>query len=75
MPPDSAGTQFSPMVADAPHLDGEYAASGKVISGIEECDRIVNVPRNRMDRPLQDEKMVKVTVETFGETYPEPEKA
>ena len=42
---------------------------------MEECDRIVNAPRNRMDRPLQDEKMVKVTVETFGETYPEPEKA
>ena len=73
--PDSAGSQFFLMVADAPHLDGEYAAFGKVISGIEECDRIVNVPRNRMDRPLQDEKMVKVTVETFGETYPEPEKA
>lgn len=73
--PDSAGSQFFLMVADAPHLDGEYAAFGKVISGMEECDRIVNAPRNRMDRPLQDEKMVKVTVETFGETYPEPEKA
>ena len=73
--PDSAGSQFFIMHADAPHLDGEYAAFGKVISGMEECDRIVNVPRNRMDRPLQDEKMVKVTVETFGETYPEPEKA
>ena len=73
--PDSAGSQFFLMVADAPHLDGEYAAFGNVISGMEECYRIVNAPRNRMDRPLQDEKMVKVTVETFGETYPEPEKA
>ncbi len=72
--PDSAGSQFFLMVEDAPHLDGEYAAFGKVISGIEECDRIVSVARNRRDRPLEDEQMVKVTVETFGEEYPEPEK-
>ncbi len=72
--PNSAGSQFFLMVEDAPHLDGEYASFGKVISGIEECDRIVSVPRNRMDRPLEDEKMVKVTVETFGEEYPEPVK-
>ena len=72
--PNSAGSQFFLMVEDAPHLDGEYAAFGKVVSGIEECDRIVSVPRNRMDRPLEDEKMVKVTVETFGEEYPEPVK-
>ena len=71
--PDSAGSQFFLMVEDAPHLDGEYAAFGKVISGIEECDRIVSVARNRRDRPLEDEQMVKVTVETFGEEYPEPE--
>ena len=72
--PNSAGSQFFLMVEDAPHLDGEYASFGQVISGIEECDRIVSVPRNRMDRPLEDEKMVKVTVETFGEEYPEPVK-
>lgn len=72
--PNSAGSQFFLMVENAPHLDGEYASFGKVISGIEECDRIVSVPRNRMDRPLEDEKMVKVTVETFGEEYPEPVK-
>lgn len=72
--PDSAGSQFFLMVEDAPHLDGEYAAFGKVISGIEECDRIVSVARDRRDRPLEDEQMVKVTVETFGEEYPEPEK-
>lgn len=72
--PNSAGSQFFLMVEDALHLDGEYASFGKVISGIEECDRIVSVPRNRMDRPLEDEKMVKVTVETFGEEYPEPVK-
>lgn len=72
--PDSAGSQFFLMVEDAPHLDGEYAAFGKVISGIEECDRIVSVARDRRDRPLKDEQMVKVTVETFGEEYPEPEK-
>ena len=72
--PNSAGSQFFLMVEDAPHLDGEYASFGKVISGIEECDRIVSVPRNRMDRPLEDEKMVKVTVEPFGEESPEPVK-
>ena len=72
--PDSAGSQFFLMVEDAPHLDGEYAAFGKVISGIEECDRIVSVARDRRDRPLEDEQMVKVTVKTFGEEYPEPEK-
>ena len=72
--PNSAGSQFFLMVEDAPHLDGEYASFGEVICGIEEGDRIVSVPRNRMDRPLEDEKMVKVTVETFGEEYPEPVK-
>ena len=73
--PDSAGSQFFLMVEDAPHLDGDYAAFGKVVSGIEECDRIVSVPRDGRDRPYQDEKMVKVTVVTFGQEYPEPEKA
>ena len=74
MNPNSAGSQFFIMVADAPYLDGDYAAFGKVISGLEECDRIVHAERNRQDPPLTEQKMVKVTVETFGEEYPEPEK-
>lgn len=73
MHPDSAGSQFFIMVDDAPHLDGQYAAFGKVIEGMEEAQRIVSVSRNRMDKPLEDQVMTKVTVETFGETYPEPE--
>lgn len=74
MNPNSAGSQFFLMVADAPHLDGQYAAFGKVISGMEEADRIVSVRRDRNDRPYEDEKMVSVTVETFGGEYEEPEK-
>lgn len=72
--PDSAGSQFFIMVEAAPHLDGQYAAFGKVIEGIEEAERIVGVKRNFMDKPLRDEKMKKVVVDTFGETYEEPEK-
>lgn len=74
MNPNSAGSQFFIMVEDAPHLDGQYAAFGKVIEGMEEADRIVSVRRNRSDRPLEDEVMKSVTVETFGEEYAEPEK-
>lgn len=73
MNPDSAGSQFFIMVADASHLDGQYAAFGKVISGMEEADRIVNVARDYSDRPREDQIMKTVTVETFGEEYPEPE--
>lgn len=72
--PDSAGSQFFIMVADSPHLDGKYAAFGKVISGIEEADRIVSVDRNMRDKPKEEQKMKKVTVETFGVDYPAPEK-
>lgn len=75
MHPDSAGSQFFIMVEDAPHLDGDYAAFGKVIEGIEEADRIVSVRRDMGDKPLRDEVMQKVTVETFGVDYGEPEKA
>ena len=75
MNPDSAGSQFFIMVARAPHLDGQYAAFGKVTEGIEEAERIVSVKRNHSARPLADEVMKKVTVETFGEEYPEPQKA
>ena len=71
--PNSAGSQFFVMVADAPHLDGQYAAFGKVIEGMETADAIVSSKRDRMDKPLIDQVMTKVTVETFGETYPVPE--
>jgi peptidyl-prolyl cis-trans isomerase B (cyclophilin B) len=72
--PNSAGSQFFIMVDDAPYLDGEYAAFGRVISGMEEVDRIVSVPRDYDDRPLIEQKIISMTVETFGENYPEPKK-
>ena len=74
MRPDSAGSQFFLMVADAPHLDGEYAAFGRVIVGMEHADRIVGAKRDRMDRPFEEQAMKKVTVDTFGQSYPEPKK-
>ena len=73
MMPNSAGSQFFVMVADAPHLDGAYAAFGKVIEGMEVADQIVSAQRNFQDKPFEDQRMLKVTVETFGEEYPEPE--
>ena len=75
MVPNSAGSQFFIMHANAPHLDGQYAAFGKVIEGMDVVDRIASTKTDRADRPLDDQKMVKVTVETFGETYSEPEHA
>lgn len=72
--PNSAGSQFFIMVEDAPHLDKQYASFGKVIEGMEEADRIVKVKRNGQDRPLEEQKMKKVTVETFGQEYGEVEK-
>jgi len=63
MHPDSAGSQFFVMVADAPHLDGQYAAFGKITEGIEEALRIASVPRDFRDKPLQPVVMKKVTVE------------
>ena len=74
MPPTSAGSQFFIMVEKAPHLDGEYAAFGKVIEGMEVADAIVSADRDRMDKPHQDQRMKSVTVETFGVDYPAPEK-
>ena len=71
--PDSAGSQFFIMVDDAPHLDGQYASFGKVIEGIEEAQRIVAVKRDYMDKPLENQTMVKVTVDTLGEDFEEPE--
>lgn len=72
MRPNSAGSQFFIMVADAPHLDGQYAAFGKVIEGMDVAQAIVSSPRDRADRPHDDQIMEKVTVETFGQDYPEP---
>ena len=74
MDPDSAGSQFFIMVAKAPHLDGQYAAFGKVIEGMEVADAIVAVRTDWNDRPRQEQRMKKVTVDTFGVDYPEPEK-
>ncbi len=73
MRPNSAGSQFFVMVADAPHLDGQYAAFGKVIEGMETADAIVSAKRDYSDRPYEDQIMEKVTVETFGVDYDEPE--
>lgn len=72
--PDSAGSQFFIMSDDAPHLDGDYAAFGKVISGIEEVDKIVSSKRDYSDKPYEDQVIKKMTVDTFGKDYPEPEK-
>ena len=74
MAPDSAGSQFFVMVEKAPHLDGQYAAFGKVIEGMEVADAIVNTKRDWNDKPRQPQRMKKVTVDTFGVDYPEPEK-
>ena len=73
MSPDSAGSQFFIMVENAPHLDGQYAAFGKVIEGIEEADKIVMTKRDYNDRPYEDQVIKSMTVDTFGETYGEPE--
>ena len=70
--PNSAGSQFFIMHKDAPHLDGSYASFGKVIEGIENVDKIAEVKTDFSDRPKQEQKNKKITVETFGETYDEP---
>ena len=72
--PDSAGSQFFVMHADADYLDGQYAAFGTVIEGMDVVDAIASVPTDFRDKPLREQKMKKVTVETFGVQYPEPEK-
>ena len=74
MIPDSAGSQFFIMHETSPHLDGEYAAFGKLVEGLEVVDKITRVKTDYSDRPMEEQKMVKVTVETFGVDYPEPEK-
>lgn len=72
--PDSAGSQFFIMVADATHLDGEYAAFGKVTDGMDAVDKIVDVETDAQDKPLEEQKIKSITIETFGVDYPEPEK-
>jgi len=74
MMPDSAGSQFFIMHENAPHLDGNYAAFGRVIEGMDVVDAIANTKVDYNDRPLQEQKIKKMTVETFGVEYPEPEK-
>ena len=74
MNPNSAGSQFFIMHKNAPHLDGDYAAFGKVIEGMDVVDRIASVQTDYSDRPMEDQVIRSMTVETFGENYPEPEK-
>ena len=69
MMPNSAGSQFFIMHADAPHLDGDYAAFGMVTDGMDVVDRIAATRTGRNDRPVQDQRIRRATVETFGETY------
>ena len=75
MRPDSAGSQFFIMHQNAPHLDGDYAAFGKLIEGEDVLDKIAGVDTDYSDRPRKPQVMKTVTVETFGEEYPEPEKS
>ena len=74
MRPDSAGSQFFIMHQNAPHLDGDYAAFGKLIEGEDVLDKIAGVDTDYSDRPRKPQVMKTVTVETFGEEYPEPDK-
>ena len=73
MMPNSAGSQFFIMHKDAPHLDGAYAAFGKIIEGMDVVNKIAEVATDYSDRPLEDQRMKTVTVETFGVDYDEPE--
>ena len=74
MMPDSAGSQFFIMHKNAPHLDGQYAAFGKVIEGMDVVNEIAECDTDYSDKPLDPQIMAKVTAETFGVDYPEPEK-
>ena len=73
MAPDSAGSQFFIMHKNSPHLDGSYAAFGKITEGLDIIDKIASVPTDSNDRPMETQRMKKVTVETFGIDYPAPE--
>ena len=70
MMPDSAGSQFFIMTSDSPHLDGQYAAFGKVLEGMDVADAIVAVKRDMRDKPLTPQVMKSIRVETFGQVYP-----
>ena len=74
MSPNSAGSQFFIMHKSAPHLDGSYAAFGKVTEGMDVVNRIAETDTDYNDRPLDEQKIRSITVETFGAEYPEPEK-
>ncbi len=74
MHPDSAGSQFFIMHEAAPHLDGSYAAFGKIIEGMDVVNTIAQTPTDFRDRPLTEQKIKSMTVETFGTEYPEPER-
>jgi peptidyl-prolyl cis-trans isomerase B (cyclophilin B) len=70
MAPDSAGSQFFIMTSDSPHLDGQYAAFGKVLEGMDVAEAIVKTPRDASDKPVEPQQMESIRVDTFGEVYP-----
>ena len=70
MSPDSAGSQFFIMTSESPHLDGQYAAFGKVLEGMDVAEDVVNTPRDMADKPLEPQVMESIRVDTFGEVYP-----
>ena len=72
--PDSAGSQFFIMHKNSPHLDGDYAAFGKVIEGMENVNKIAECETGFGDRPVNDQVIASITVDTFGVEYPEPDK-
>lgn len=72
--PNSAGSQFFIMAADSSHLDGQYAAFGKVTEGMDVADAIVSSPRDRNDRPKEEQRVKRISVDTKGTEYPEPQK-
>lgn len=74
MQPNSAGSQFFIMHKNSPHLDGSYAAFGKVIEGMETVNKIAETATDYSDRPLEEQKIKSMTVDTFGVDYPEPDK-
>ncbi len=73
MAPNSAGSQFFIMHQNSPHLDGDYAAFGQITEGMDVVNKIAETATDYSDRPMEPQVMKKVTVETFGESYPEPE--
>ena len=70
MSPESAGSQFFIMTSESPHLDGQYAAFGKVLEGMDVAEDVVNTPRDMADKPLEPQVMESIRVDTFGEVYP-----